>query len=162
MKRYIAYCKNHDWEGMRRETKEETQLDLQGHIELFPSENHDDSGILEEITNKSANLENDHKPGSTHANCDRNGCRFHRGIDSFTTGKDRVRVRVNAKPDGVRVNHVEIKNTSGGRDYTFTGQEVTRLGGSSKLVEKGSYRIIPSYSYVDTGGSRRLTLFVHW
>ncbi len=163
MKKYISFCKNHDCEGMRRETQAEAQLDLDAHIKLFPSESHNDSGVKEEDdNNKSLNLENEHRHGSTHANCDRNGCMFHRGVDSFTAGRDGVRVSVEAIPDGVRVNHVEIKNTSGGRNYTFTGQEVTRLGGSSKLVEKGNYRIIPSYTYVDTGGPRRLTLFVHW
>lgn len=163
MKEYFAYNKNFDWEGVRRDNKEEAQLDLEAHIELLPSENHNNSGISEvESKSKNSTSESNHKPGSTHARCNRNGCTFHRGIDSFTAGKDRVRVRVTAIPDGVRVNHVEIKNTSGGRDYRFTGQEVSRLGGANKLVEKGDYRIIPSYTYVDTGGPRRLTLFVHW
>lgn len=163
MGKFIAYCKDHDWEGMSRDGKNESQLDLEAHIELFPSESHDKSGILEEaIVAEKALLEDDHKPGSTHAKCNRNGCTWHRGENSFTAGRDKVRVYVDARPDGVRVRHVDLKNKGGGRDYRFTGSEVTKLGGSSKLVEKGSYRIVPTYSYTDTGGPRKLTVFVRW
>ncbi len=124
--------------------------------------NYPETYILKmEFENQSLN-EKDHKPGSTFVKCNRRDCNWHRGIDSFTAGKNRVRVRVDARPDGVVVNHVNLENTSGGRSYQFTGEEVSKLGGSSKLVEKGDYRITHSYSYVGTSGPKQLTIFVRW
>ena len=50
MKKYSAYCKNHDWEGKLRDLESEAYLDLESHIELFPLEDHDNSGVLAEKT----------------------------------------------------------------------------------------------------------------
>lgn len=163
MKKYVAYCKSHNWEGMRRDDELEAELDLKGHIELYPSEDHNNSGIsAEEVVDKNLQFDETHKPGSTHANCDRNGCRFHRGVDTFTAGKDGVRVKVKVYADNVRVVHVTLKSISGGRDYRLPGKEVTDMSGANTLVDKGKYKIETEYQYVDTGGARRLTLFVHW
>ena len=46
-KRYRAYCKDHDWEGMSQVESEDAKKDLKAHIEQYPNENHDNSGVLE-------------------------------------------------------------------------------------------------------------------
>ena len=37
---FIAKCHSHDWEGMRRETREEAQADLDAHKATYPDEIH--------------------------------------------------------------------------------------------------------------------------
>lgn len=103
-----------------------------------------------------------HKPGSTHANCDKKGCEFHRGIDTFTMGKEKGYVKVKVYQDGCRVTSVKIKSVSGGRDYSFSGDEIVGIE-KSKFIEKGTYRIIPEYKFIDTGSNYvSLTVFVRW
>ena len=46
---YVASCPEHNWEGMWRETYSEAQLDLTGHVELFPDESHASSGVEERL-----------------------------------------------------------------------------------------------------------------
>lgn len=47
-KRYVAVCPEHDWEGMRRDNREEARKDLEGHKGLFPDETHTGAKIVEE------------------------------------------------------------------------------------------------------------------
>lgn len=163
MEKYIAYCKTHNWEGMRRDSEEEAILDLNGHIELFPSENHNNSGInREEESKKILITESGHTRGSTYAKCNRNGCNFYLGKDSFEVGEDNIRIRAKAIPNGVRVNSLKFTNTSGGRSYQFTGLEVTNINGATKLFNKGNYLIQLNYIYTDTGGPREVDLYVWW
>lgn len=54
--KYIAYCPNHNWEGMRRDDPQEAEKDLAGHKGWFPNESHSDAGVKEE-NEKQKNLQ---------------------------------------------------------------------------------------------------------
>lgn len=157
MVKYIAYCPNHDWEGMRRNSKKEAEKDLKTHIDLYPDENHSHAKIMIEDNKKD-------KTSSALIKCDRTGCVFdRRGNDTIIIEKDSSIVKMRAIPDGVRLLNVKLKSKSTtNSDYIFDGNKVSSLNGLSKYIKKGEYKIIPSYRFVDTGGPHNLTIFIHW
>jgi hypothetical protein len=53
---YVGMCPNHDWEGMRRNTEEEAQLDLDAHKDLFPNEDHSGAYVATENNNSFENI----------------------------------------------------------------------------------------------------------
>lgn len=44
--KYMAYCPAHNWQGLYQETRQEAELDLEGHKGLFPDENHRGSSVV--------------------------------------------------------------------------------------------------------------------
>jgi hypothetical protein len=38
--RFVGRCRLHEWESMRRESRQEAQADLDAHIATYPDESH--------------------------------------------------------------------------------------------------------------------------
>lgn len=43
---FVGICPAHNWEGFRRESITEAQLDLDGHTGLFPDESHSGAQVI--------------------------------------------------------------------------------------------------------------------
>ena len=166
--KYIAVCKTHNFEGMRRDQMGEAALDLSGHMELFPDETHLGATIIVEPSesqggDKSSSLNDRPKRGSDHLRCEKKKKGKWHKKGRFDLGEFGGRVEVKAIP-GKHIFDEKLTCTNvDGREFTFT--DIRGMFSEKKELPPGRYTMDVSYRWSEFSGRRTeatITYFVHW
>ncbi len=166
---YVAVCRTHDFEGMRRGEFGEAALDLSGHFELFPDEEHEGGKVSVETlesfgAEKGENGLNVPKPGSTHGKSAKGATpRWHKK-DRFDLGPHGGRVEVKSFGTSADVLYEKVICTrEDQKQFIFSD-----LGGmfpEKQVLPAGRYIISFDYKWSVFSGRPVIATFgafVHW